>query len=183
MILIRVAPTPNPSARKFILDRPVLLQGKATFTNPEECGDVRLASDLFSIEGVRQVHFFENVITVTVRFDVDFDEVQDSILAVIQTRMPVHDPNFNRKNVPEKSREDLPPEVRQIEEILDRRVRPGLQGDGGDIEVIKVENQQVFVRYQGACGTCPSSTTGTLMGIESILSEELGYQVEVLPID
>lgn len=181
-VLIRVAPTPNPNARKFVLDRPVLLEGKAGFSNQEEAREVRLASDLLSINGVKQVHFFENVITVTVNFDLDIEDLQDSLLSVIQTRMPIHDPSFNKLSLKVKSRDHLSEEIRNIEEILDKTIRPGLQGDGGDIEVVKFENNQLYVRYQGACGTCPSSTTGTLMAIESILRDETGQTIEVIPL-
>jgi NFU1 iron-sulfur cluster scaffold homolog, mitochondrial len=184
-LLIRVAPTPNPNARKFILDRPVLAQGKASFSSldqPPE--DVRLAWDLLALEGVKQVHFFENVITVTIHFDLDFQDFQESLLAIIQTRMPIHDPHFNFKSnqIKKRNLEELPEEIRQIEEILDRTIRPGLQGDGGDIEVIKYENNELYVRYQGACGTCPSATTGTLMAIESILRDETGQSIQVIPV-
>jgi Fe-S cluster biogenesis protein NfuA len=182
-LLIRVAPTPNPNARKFILSQPVLLEGKANFTSLQEASEVRLAYDLLVIPGVRGVHFFENVITITLAFDQDFDELQPQLIAVIRTRMPIHDPAFNKKHS-EKSKVDpslLPEEVRKIEDILDRTVRPGLQGDGGDLEVLRFENDQLFVRYQGACGSCPSSTTGTLMAIESILRDELGRPIEVIP--
>lgn len=182
-VLIRVAPTPNPNARKFVLDRPVLLQGKIGFQTPDEAKEVRLAYDLMLVEGVKQVHFFENVITVTVQFDRDFETVQDSLLSVIQTRMSIHDPNFNEFLMAQKkNRHHLSPELQQIEEILDRTIRPGLQGDGGDVEVVKLEDKQLYVHYQGACGTCPSSTTGTLMAIQSILSDELGYTLEVIPL-
>lgn len=181
-VLIRVQATPNPNARKFVLDRPVLLEGKAGFSKLDEAKGVRLAEDLLAIQGVKQVHFFENVVTVTVSFDMDFDGVQDSILSVIQTRMAVHDPNFNQADLKKKNRDHLSDEVRQIEEILDRTVRPGLQGDGGDVDVVKFENNQLYVYYQGACGTCPSATTGTLMAIESILRDELGTSIEVIPL-
>lgn len=182
-VLIRVAPTPNPNARKFVLDRPVLLQGKVGFQTIEEAKEVRLAHDLMLVEGVKQVHFFENVITVTVQFDHDFESVQESLLSVIQTRMSIHDPNFNEVLMAQKkSRDHLSPELLQMEEILDRTIRPGLQGDGGDVEIVKFDNNQLYVHYQGACGTCPSSTTGTLMAIQSILSDELGYSIEVIPL-
>lgn len=182
-VLIRVQPTPNPNAWKFVLDRPVLLQGKASFSNKEECGEVRLATDLLSIDGIRQVHFFENVITVTSRFDQTYEELGPSLLSVIQTRLPIHDPAFNQHQLEKKKRDHLPEDVQKIEEILDRTIRPGLQGDGGDIEIIKFESNQIYIHYQGACGTCPSSTTGTLMAIESILRDEMNNQaIEVIPV-
>lgn len=182
-VLIRIQDTPNPNAWKFVIDRPVLLEGKATYSTPEEAYGNRLALDLLTLPGVKQVHFFENVITLTARFDVEPDDVQRDACAIIQTRMPVHDPSFGIKESKKASREHLSPELQQIEEILDRTIRPGLQSDGGDIEIAKFENNQLHVVYQGACGTCPSSTTGTLMAIEGILRDEFNPAIEVIPVN
>ena len=181
-VLIRVQATPNPSAWKFVLDRAVLTEGKATYSNIQEASPNPLANSLFQIDGVRQVHFFQNVITVTHQFDYDQERIQEQICAVIQTRMVVHDPNQTVLDDKKIARKNLSPELQQIEEILDRTIRPGLQGDGGDIDVIKYEENKVYVLYQGACGTCPSSTTGTLMAIEGILRDEFNPAVEVIPL-
>lgn len=181
-VLIRVQATPNPNAWKFVLDRPVLSEGKATFSTSDEAFGNRLATDLLQVESVKQVHFFGNVITITHRFDADSDKVKGDVCAVIQTRMPVHNPNFGIKDAKLARRESLPPENQLIEEILDRTIRPGLQGDGGDIEVIRydIDENKLYVNYQGACGTCPSSTTGTLMAIEGILRDEFNPSIEVV---
>ncbi len=96
--------------------------------------------------------------------------------------MPVHDPKLGVKESREAARDNLPEDVRKIEEILDRTIRPGLQGDGGDIEVVKYENNHLLVRYEGACGSCPSSTTGTLMAIEGILRDEFNPDIQVTPM-
>jgi Fe-S cluster biogenesis protein NfuA len=68
---------------------------------------------------------------------------------------------------------DLSPEDRQrlddIELVLDQRIRPYLQSDGGDLHVLALTGNQLIVHYQGACGTCPSSISGTLQSIESQL--------------
>lgn len=180
-VLIRIQDTPNPNAWKFVLDRPVLLEGKASYSSPEEAFGNRLALDLLSLPGAKQVHFFENVITLTARFDVEPEDIQSQACAVIQTRLPVHDPSFGVQASKKASRENLSPELQAIEEILDRTIRPGLQGDGGDIEIVKYEDNQLHVMYQGACGTCPSSTTGTLMAIEGILRDEFNPTIEVIP--
>ena len=77
-------------------------------------------------------------------------------------------------------RRKLPKEVQAVEEILDRTIRPGLQGDGGDIECLSFEDNVLVVKYQGACGTCPSSTTGTLEAIKGILRDEMNNpEIEV----
>lgn len=180
--LIRIQATPNPNAWKFVLDRPVLTEGKATYSTIEEAEHNILSRSLFQINGVRQVHFFQNVITVTHQFDTDSDELQKEVCAVIQTRMAVHNPNQTILDEKKIARQNLSPELQQIEEILDRTIRPGLQGDGGDIEVLKMEENKIYVSYQGACGTCPSSTSGTLMAIEGILRDEYSPSIEVIPI-
>lgn len=181
-ILIRVQATPNPCAWKFILDRPVLNEGKATYSNIEESTHNPLAKALFDLAGVKQVHYFQNVITVTHAFDIEAEEIKKDICAVIQTRMAIHNPNQTILDEKKIARQNLSPELQKIEEILDRTIRPGLQGDGGDIEVIKYEDDKVYVMYQGACGTCPSSTTGTLMAIEGILKDEYDPKIEVIPL-
>lgn len=181
-VLIRVQGTPNPSAWKFVLDRAVLTDGKATYSTIQEAEHNVLAHSIFQIDGVRQVHFFQNVITVTHQFDYDSDKIQEEVCSVIQTRMPVHNPNQTVVDEKKLSRQNLSPDLQKIEEILDRTIRPGLQGDGGDIEIVKFEDDKVYVIYQGACGTCPSSTTGTLMAIEGILKEEFRPSIEVIPL-
>jgi Fe-S cluster biogenesis protein NfuA len=181
-VLIRVQATPNPSAWKFVLDRPVLVEGKATYSTIQEAEHNILANSLFQVDGVKQVHFFQNVVTVTHQFDYDSDKIQEQVCAVIQTRIVMHNPNQTVVDEKKIARSNLSPELQTIEEILDRTIRPGLQGDGGDIDVIKYEENKVYVLYQGACGTCPSSTTGTLMAIEGILRDEFNPEVEVIPL-
>ena len=60
--------------------------------------------------------------------------------------------------------------MNQIREILDLEVRPYLQGDGGDLFVVGLEDKVLQVHYQGACGSCPSSLSGTLAGIQNLVN-------------
>jgi Fe-S cluster biogenesis protein NfuA len=182
-VMVRVQPTPNPNALKFVVNMPVKKEGKATFSRPSEAIGIRLAEDLFAIDGVRQLHFFENVITVTFSLDADLLDIKDAVMAVLQTRLPVHDPAFLMEEERKRAnRMNLPPEIQKIEEILDRTVRTYLQGDGGDIEVLGLNGSILEVRYEGACGTCPSSTAGTLDAIQGILREEFDPEIEVVPV-
>ncbi len=182
-IVVRVQPTPNPNALKFVVNVPVKNEGKATFSRPSEAVGIRLAEDLFAISDVRQLHFFENVITVTYADGTDTDTLRLEVQAVLQSRLLVHDPAFLVEEERKKAdRSMLPPEVQKIEEILDNTVRMYLQGDGGDIEVVALKGHQLEVRYQGACGTCPSSTSATLDAIQGILREQFDPELEVVPV-
>lgn len=179
---IHIQHTPNPYAWKYILNSPVLTEGKATYGSIDEAKHNMLASSLFEVEGVRQVHFFQNVITITFHFDADLDNIQEKVSAVLKTRMPVHNPDITLKDEKKIARQNLPPELQKIEEILDRTIRPGLQGDGGDLSVVRMEDNKLYVHYEGACGSCPSATSGTLMAIEGILRDEYQPDLEVIPI-
>ncbi len=69
-----------------------------------------------------------------------------------------------------------------VQEILDDMVRPALQGDGGDIELIKIEDDSIFVKLVGACSTCPSSTMTMKMGVEALLREEFPGMKDLIDI-
>ncbi|KHF41104.1 MULTISPECIES: NifU family protein [Halalkalibacter] len=62
--------------------------------------------------------------------------------------------------------------VEQVSEVLDK-LRPFLLRDGGDVELVDVEDGIVKVRLLGACGSCPSSTITLKAGIERALLEEV----------
>jgi Fe-S cluster biogenesis protein NfuA len=72
------------------------------------------------------------------------------------------------------------PVIAQINELLDERIRPFLASDGGWLEVLSLDDKTLKIRYQGACGSCPSSLTGTLMAIENMIKEEIDSDIEVI---
>lgn len=183
-IVVRMLPTPNPFALKFIVNASLKDDGKATFHSPAECDEVPLARDLFSIEGVKQVYFFQNTLTVTHSGELASDDLSDKVEAVIKSRLSVHNSAFGEvKAAPTERPKPTDPQIGAIEEILDRTIRPGLQSDGGDIEILSFENNELKIAYQGACGGCPSSMMGTLDAIQGILRNELGNeQITVTPV-
>jgi Fe-S cluster biogenesis protein NfuA len=70
----------------------------------------------------------------------------------------------------------------KVEEAL-KQVRPALQRDGGDIELVSVEeNGTVKVRLKGACGACPMSTMTLKMGVEKYLKEHLPEVKDVVQV-
>ena len=185
-VLIRMWRTPNPYALKFTLNVPLKQTGKATFHSPEEAPHLPLVHSLFSIPGLKRVYLFQNQMTLTHDGQISEKEIEEQVTAVVRTRIQTHDPHFMMEEpqttapVVKKSNDPI---VSQIDEILDRTVRPGLQADGGDLEVISVEDNQVKISYQGACGGCPSATTGTLEAIENILQHEMKQpNLTVIPV-
>ena len=179
---IITSPTPNPDALKFIINAEVKTDGKITFKSKEEAKGLDLVDTLFSLVFVKQVYLFENVITITMDKDIDWGGCVDLIKSVINSRLPNHDPNFKDEDigVVTHDRSNQSSEIQQIEEILDKTVRPYLQGDGGDLDVVDYTDNIVLVNYVGACGTCPSSLAGTLTAIESTLRAEINPDIRVV---
>lgn len=69
----------------------------------------------------------------------------------------------------------------EVLEVLDK-LRPFLQRDGGDVELVDVEDGIVKLKLMGACGSCPSSTITLKAGIERALIEEVEGVQEVVQV-
>jgi len=66
----------------------------------------------------------------------------------------------------------------EVEKALDK-IRPALMADGGNVELVEVEDGVVKVRLTGACGGCPMSQMTLKMGIERVLKQEIPEIKEV----
>ncbi len=172
-VKVFIQSTPNPNALKFVLNIPIKTEGKVTYRSVQECEHNPLAQKLFGIPNIKEVYFFDNYITVTQDGNGDWDVLEEETNKIIFENIVNHDPNFKvpEPSIPAAKTSDNP-EVTKIETILDQTIRPALQMDGGDLHVVSLEGNTLYISYQGACGSCPSSTMGTLKAIENILREE-----------
>lgn len=172
-------PTPNPNAFKFILNKTVKTEGSSSYQSPTESIHNHLATHLFMIRGVSQIHFGQNFITVT-KFDYeDWDIIIPEAIRTMKEQFARHNPEYSDPNPEEERKKNLTPEMAKIEAILDKTVRPGLQGDGGDLQIVDFTNNVLIIKYEGACGTCPSSQQGTLEAIRQILRDQYDQDIEV----
>ena len=69
----------------------------------------------------------------------------------------------------------------RVEVALDR-IRPALQADGGDVELVDVQDGVVTVRLTGACGSCPMSTMTLRMGVERLLRKEVPEMTKLVAV-
>lgn len=185
-VLVRSQLTPNPHAVKFIVNQTLKQSGKVTYRGLEEAAGVTLAEDIFNLENIVQIFLFQNTMTVTHNGEWDNTDLKTFVEPIIKTRTPEHDSNFKtpdelaaEKKV--KDRDNYSPERKEIEEILDRTIRPGLQADGGDLEVTEYKHPELYITFEGACGSCPSSVMGTLQAIQGILQNEFHEDIQVIP--
>ncbi|MEZ4740962.1 MAG: NifU family protein [Bdellovibrionota bacterium] len=184
MLQFRIQSTPNPFARKYIVSAELKREGKVSYKDPEDCRHVPLAVALLSIPAVSQVHFFENVVTITQDGTMDWARVDHAVQAILNEKINAHDPDFieSLEISQEEKRAMMTPEMQRIDEILDHTIRPALQADGGDLELIDYDGLVLSVRYMGACGDCPSSMMGTLAAITGVLQDQFRPDIEVVVI-
>lgn len=185
--IAEIEPTPNPNAMKFILREPLTWGVSRSYASAEEAKDDPLASRLFEIEHVTNVFYVDHWITVTQDGQAEWSELLRQLAEPIR-EAPAADESSARyaqqasglaaaENLSEADRARL----ERINQILDEQVRPYLQGDGGDLYVVGLEGNRLYVHYQGACGSCPSSISGTLVGIESLL-RPVEPEIEVVAV-
>lgn len=180
--------TPNPNAVKFILKEPVSHGTSHSFKNAEAASGDSLATSLFEIGNVASIFYMDKMITVEKTDDIDWDEILPTLAVPIRAAEAVKSTNGNAKGaaasvggaIAAAASDD--PKIVQINELLDERIRPYLASDGGWLEVIELENSTLKIRYEGACGSCPSSLTGTLMAIENMIKEEIDPEITVVAI-
>ena len=177
--------TPNPNAVKFILKEPVSHGTSHSFKNADSASEDKLASAIFAVGDVESVFYMDKMITVEKADDIDWDEILPNLAVPIRAAEAVASSNGHRSAaasvggaIAAAASDD--PKLAQIEELLDDRIRPYLAGDGGWLEVVSLEGSQLTIRYEGACGTCPSSLTGTLMAIENMIQSEIDPDLEVI---
>ena len=185
--IAEIEPTPNPNAMKFVLKDPLTWGISRSYASAGDAKDDPLASALFDIEHVSNVFYVDHWITVTQDGKADWQELMRK-LAVPIREAPAADAQsaqlaqqaesvMNADNLSAADKERL----EKINAILDEQVRPYLQGDGGDLYVMGLDGNRLMVHYQGACGSCPSSISGTLAGIESLV-KQIEPEIEVVAV-
>ena len=189
-MLIETETTPNPATLKFLPGRPVMTGGTRDFASPEEAEASPLAEALFGLGDVEGVFFGSDFVSVTAAPGSDWRDLKPNVLSVLLDHFSGDMPLFRPGSAAGIAIEDdLPldaPEdadiVSQIKELIDTRVRPAVANDGGDIIYRGFQQGTVFLKMQGACSGCPSSTATLKQGIEQLLKYYVPEVTEVRAI-
>ncbi len=182
-MFIQTEETPNPATLKFLPGRVLMLEGTADFKSREEATQSPLALKLFEIDGIKGVFFGADFMTVSKDESLEWAVLKPAILSAIMEHFITHQPLFYGEVIPICSKDDDDPLVVQIREILDTRIRPAVAMDGGDIVFDRFEDSIVYVRMQGACNGCPSSSATLKAGIENMLRHYVPEVHEVRAIE
>ncbi|KAH8167008.1 hypothetical protein CIB48_g1245 [Xylaria polymorpha] len=194
-IFIQTENTPNPDALKFLPNHPVIppevglpfieyMNARSTIAPPYPSP---LAAQLMNTDGVTSVFYGADFITVTKAPDANWTYIRPEIFSLITEAISSGQPVVTVKEgagsvsgAPGEATQEVERDslaynenddevVGMIKELLETRIRPAIQEDGGDIEFRGFEDGYVMLKLRGACRTCDSSTVTLKNGIEGML--------------
>lgn len=175
MRVVRIEATPNPDALKFYLEAPLPISGSRHYDEAGAAQGDELATALFALAEVESVFYMADFVTVTKKPDAEWRELRDRISGVIESASFTPQETTVKAATPEEN--EL---LQKIESVIDRQIRPALAGDGGGLEILGLDGYTLKIHYQGACGSCPSATAGTMHAIEQMLKLDVDQRIKVV---
>jgi len=194
-VFVTTESTPNPESVMF---RPgecdVLVGGGGVttmaFKSKHETLDSPLASALFKVHGVSEVMLASHHVTVTKKSGSTWDVLQPNVELVMSQffaagLQPLREGVAQKVDVSATSQFEEGSVEANIVELLEERVRPHVQQDGGDIEFHSFDSEtgKVYVRMQGACSGCPSANITLQSGIQNLMSHFIPEVTEIVDIE
>jgi NFU1 iron-sulfur cluster scaffold homolog, mitochondrial len=156
----------------FTVDRPVH-SGTAIFTNKAEAKKHGLAEKLFEVSEIKKVELSDNLVTVTKDSPDDWSVLGKRIGGFIRAYL-----------APEAFANQMPLDVirKKVQEVLDTQINPNVAGHGGFVDLINIENNNVYVRLGGGCQGCGAADVTLKMGIERMIREAVPTIGQVLDV-
>ena len=187
-MFIQTEPTPNPDSLKFLPGKAVLDSGTRDFSNFREAQASPLAKKLMQVDGVRGVFFSTEFVTVSKEEAAEWPTLKPLVFAEIMDFYASGDAIIGEEGEAADSlaidEENDSEVVQMIKELLDMRIRPSVQEDGGDIVYKGFDEEAgvVLLQMQGSCSGCPSSSVTLKSGIENMLMHYIPEVSEVRAI-
>lgn len=173
--IAEIEDTPNPNAVKFVLKDRLTWGTACSYDSAESAAADALAAKLFAIPHIINVYYMDKWITVTQDGEADWPEL------VRKAAVPIREAEAAQKPEQQVAEDfvDDDPRLAAIRALLDQQVRPALVSDGGDLQIVSMQDNLLTIRYFGACGSCPSSLAGTLSAIRN-LARTIEPEIEVV---
>lgn len=194
-IFIQTLETPNPESLKFVPGIPVLEDldgtGNGFFVskkdNPMEILRSPLAKQLFQVEGVKSVYLGTDFITITKYAEKQWrlirPDLYDAIMSWADSGVAAlsDEPLLTDTTILDDDDEV----VAMIKELIETKIRPAVQEDGGDIRYVSFEEETglVTVKLAGSCVGCPSSSVTLKQGVENMLKHYVREVTNVVALE
>ena len=172
--------TPNPNSLKFLPGKIVSNSGSFEITKKDETNN-ELVRNLLSVNGIEGIFLGKDFISINKYDHISWDDVKHIIISLINDYYSSGKEFVIEKDLNE-SNQDLKEIEKKIVELLDKKIRPAVAKDGGDIKFKEFNNGIVKVQLQGSCSGCPSSTMTLKQGVQNMLCHYIPEVKDVVAI-
>ena len=169
--MILTEETPNPNSLKFLSEKVVSNAGTEEFQK-KNLSTIKnsFVEELLNFKGVELVLLSKSFLSVKKTEEISWDILKPMVISHMndyfeKNKEPILK-NKKDENLSKKSTDDI---ERQIEEVLDSKIRPAVARDGGDIKFKSFKEGVVKVELQGSCSGCPSSLLTLKQGVQNLL--------------
>ena len=171
--MIQIENTPNPNALKFISDKKMSEVGTKEYQkNKIDEAPNDFIKSLLSINGIELILIAENFLSVKKEINADWENIKPTVISSLNDYFYSNQKPILTRQKSEKTKlkkDNSSDVVKQINEVLETKIRPAVSRDGGDIKFISFENGVVKVELRGSCSGCPSSTMTLKKGVQNLL--------------
>ena len=179
-MFVQTENTPNPNALKFIPEKKVSNLSSYEISDKSNINNETIRN-ILSINGVKSVFLSKDFLSVNKDESIDWEDLKHIIISFINDHYSKGNSILYDKN--EKiENSDLNEIEKKIVDILEKKIRPAVARDGGDIKFKEFDKGVVKVLLQGSCSGCPSSTLTLKKGVENLLCHYIPEVKEVIAI-
>ena len=166
-MFVQTEVTPNPNSLKFLPGKQVSNSGPYEITNKEDIKN-ELVRNILSVNGVEGIFLGQDFISVNKNDAIKWEEIKHIIISLINDFYA-----DGKEFVIDENIKDDVSDLSEIEEkivkILEKKIRPAVARDGGDIKFKEFKDGVVKVQLQGSCSGCPSSLMTLKQGVQNLL--------------
>ena len=166
-MFVQTETTPNPNSLKFLPGKAVSKNGSFEITKNDETNN-ELVKNLLSVDGVEGIFLGTDFISINKYDEVSWEDIKHIIISLINDFYSTGKDCVIEKKLNE-NQENLKDIEKKIVQILEKKIRPAVAKDGGDIKFKEFKDGVVKVQLQGSCSGCPSSTMTLKQGVQNLL--------------
>ncbi len=174
-MIIETQVTPDENVLNFFPPISVLKKGKAMFVDAKSLRKSPLAEQIFDLGDIVSVFMTPDMISVTKASGADWGVLKPQVMAEIMDYLATGEELV----VDVDEAVDVDEVIKQVQGLINARIRPAVKQDGGDIVYHSYDNGVVFVEMRGACAGCPYAMVTLKEGVEKLLKTYIPAVKEV----
>ena len=180
-MFIQTEVTPNPNSLKFLPEKEVSKIGPLEVKSKDDTNN-ELLRNILSINGVTGIFLGENFLSVSKKDKINWEDLKHIIISFINDYYSSGNNYVLEEEKDLEANNNLTEIEKKIINLLEKKIRPAVAKDGGDIKFKEFKSGVVKVQLQGSCSGCPSSTATLKQGVENLLRHYVPEVKEVIAL-